>query len=76
MKCPRCGNAVQEGFTTDVTDLDDILVIVRHVPCHICEKCGEVVYTGDVVRSLEEIVNRAKNSMSELSVIEFNNRAA
>ncbi len=75
MMCPKCGKSTVKGFTTDVTDIDNMLIIVRHVPCYICERCGEVMYTGDVVRILERIVNRAKSTQSELSIIEYKDAA-
>ena len=33
MLCMNCGSNVEKGFTTDVTDLGNCLVIVRNVPC-------------------------------------------
>lgn len=75
MMCPKCGKNVTKEFTTDVTDLDDMLIIIRHVPCYVCEKCGEVLYAGNVIRILEKIINRAKNIASELSIIEFKDAA-
>ena len=71
MMCVECGAKAQEGFTTDVTDLGNCLVIVRNVPCYKCSECNEVIYTGDVVRKLEEIVDAAKKLLQDISVVDY-----
>ncbi|MEY8378767.1 type II toxin-antitoxin system MqsA family antitoxin [Lachnospiraceae bacterium 56-18] len=60
MKCMKCGATAQKGFTTNVTDLQDCLIIVRNVPCFKCLECNEIIYTGDVIQQLEEIIDSAK----------------
>jgi len=49
---------------------------VRNVPCHKCPECSETLYTGDVVKRLEEIVETAKSAMNEIAVIDYNSKAA
>lgn len=71
MLCMECGAKAQKGFTTDVTDLGSCLVIVRNVPCYKCTKFNEVIYTEDVVRQLEKIVEQAKKVMQEISIIDY-----
>ena len=34
MLCMECGANADKGYTTDVTDLGNCLVIVRNVPCY------------------------------------------
>ena len=75
MMCAVCGANAEKGFTTDVTDLGDCLVIVRNVPCYKCIECNEVIYTGDVVKKLEKIVETAKNLMQEISIIDYSKAA-
>lgn len=60
MLCINCGTNVEKGFTTDVTDLETCLIIVRNVPCYKCKECNEVMYTLDVAKHLEKIVSTAK----------------
>ena len=71
MKCFKCGHETFETTTTDVTDLDSCLVVIRHVPCRECEFCGEVYYDGETVRQLEKITDVAKNISNEISVIDY-----
>lgn len=71
MLCMECGANAEKGYTTDVTDLDDCLVIVRKVPCYKCTECNEVIYTGDVVERLEKIVESAKKMMQEISIVDY-----
>lgn len=71
MKCMKCGASVQKGVTTSVTDLQDCLVIVRNVPCFKCSECNEIIYTGNVIQQLEEIINSAKKVMQEISIIDY-----
>ena len=69
--CVECGATTEKGYTTDVTDLGNCLVIVRNVPCYKCKECNEVIYTADVVQKLEKIIDVAKKLMQEISVIDF-----
>lgn len=71
MRCMECGAMAEKGYTTDVTDLGDGLVIVRNVPCYKCMECNEVIYTADVVEHLEKIVETAKKLMQEISIIDY-----
>lgn len=71
MLCMKCGSRSTKGFTTDVTDLGNCLVIVRNVPCYKCEECDEIMYTADVVKKLEQIVSKAKDLMQEISVVDY-----
>lgn len=71
MLCMACGAKAKKGFTTDVTDLGNCLVIVRNVPCYKCTECSEVIYTADVVKHLEDIVEQAKKLMQEISIVDY-----
>ncbi|MCD7864428.1 MAG: type II toxin-antitoxin system MqsA family antitoxin [Clostridiales bacterium] len=71
MLCMACGAESTKGFTTDVTELGNGIVIVRHVPCFKCQECNEVTYTADVVMRLEKIVESAQKLMQEISVIDY-----
>jgi len=71
MLCTECGASASKGFTTDVTELENCLVIVRHVPCYKCTECNEVMYTGDVVKNLEHIIEAAKMLMQDVSIIDY-----
>jgi YgiT-type zinc finger domain-containing protein len=53
MVCMECGAKAEKGYTTNVTDLGNCLLIARNVPCYKCTKCNEVIYTGDVIKRLE-----------------------
>ncbi len=76
MKCMKCGADVVKSTTTDVTDLGSCLIIVRNVPCFKCTECAEIIYTGDTVRKLEEIVAQAKRELNDISVIDYMRYAA
>jgi len=76
MKCITCGAKTVAGTTSDVTDLQKSLIIVRNTPCHKCTECNEIIYTGDVIKKLDEIVRIVKQSMNEIAVFDYNSVAA
>ena len=76
MKCISCGVETFSGTTADVTDFGACLVIVRNVPCHKCPECNEIIYTADVVKRLEEILKTAKTAGIEITIIDYNSKAA
>ncbi len=76
MRCIVCGASAEKGLTTSVTDLGDCLIIVRNVPCYKCIECNEIIYSADVVRRLEEIIETAKKLMQDISIIDYSKTAA
>ena len=76
MKCISCGATALYGTTTDVSDLGGCLVIVRNVPCHKCSECDEIVYTGDVVKRLENISEAAKTAVNEIAIVDYGGEVA
>jgi len=76
MKCISCGAKTAVGTTTDVTELESCLVIVRNVPCHKCSECDEIIYTGDVVTRLESITSAAKMAVNEIAIVDYNSKVA
>ena len=65
-----------QDTTTDVFDVGDSVIVIRNIPCRKCTECAEVIYSGKVIRELEKIVDRAKQTLSEVAVIDFTKVAA
>lgn len=76
MKCLKCAVEAVKSTTTDVTDFGDCLIIIRNVPCYKCTECNEILYTGDVIRQLNAMIATAKQTLNEISVIDFAKKAA
>ena len=75
MVCMECGAIVKKGYTTSVTDLGNCLLIVRNVPCHKCTECNEIIYTGDVIKRLEQIAEQAEQFTQEISIVDYSSAA-
>lgn len=71
MKCYHCAADTQAHETNYIVDLENCIIIVRHVPSYVCPQCGEVMYAASVAKQLEQYVGMAKAAMSELSVIDY-----
>ena len=71
----ECGAIVKNGYTTSVTDLGNCLLIVRNVPCHKCTECNEIIYTGDVIKRLEQIAEQAEQFTQEISIVDYSSAA-
>lgn len=75
MVCIKCGANAKKGYTTSVTDLGNCLLIVRNVPCYKCTECNEIIYTGDVIQRLEQIIEQAKQFSQEISIVNYSSAA-
>ena len=71
MKCVSCKKEMFESLTTDVTDLGNIIIIIRNVPCFKCKECNEEFYTAETIKKLVSIVNDLKKSLQEIAIIDF-----
>jgi type IV secretory pathway VirB2 component (pilin) len=53
------------------------IVIIKNVPSHICEQCGEVSYSDEAALRLEQIVNSLAGPFStEIAVVSYTEQAA
>lgn len=68
-KCPMCSGQVQPGTTTFSIDLQSGVVVVRNVPAHICQQCGEEWLDDEQSVKLEKIVARAREENFQLEMI-------
>jgi YgiT-type zinc finger domain-containing protein len=57
MKCGICKAETEEGFVTYTEDVNQAVVVIRHVPARVCTECGDVWYSGAVAAHLEAIVD-------------------
>ena len=71
MKCLSCKSDMVKSFTTDVTERNGMLIIIKNVPCYKCTECNDVFYTGDVLAQLEQLRKKAEEVLTELTVIDF-----
>ena len=76
MKCYKCAAVAIEKLTNYIVDLGECIIIVRHVPSFVCPDCGEVMYTASVAKQLESIVTLAKNSLTEIVVMNYSEKIA
>jgi len=76
MSCILCGGNMSNDLTTDFTDLGSCMVIIKSVPCLSCEQCGETVFTGIVVKQLENMTNALKESLTEIAVVQYPSKVA
>lgn len=72
MKCARCGREASADKTTEAVELKNGgLLVVRHIPCYRCERCGEVMYTGDVVQRIETLTMQSEAMAQEITVANY-----
>lgn len=77
MTCFMCKGKTQNSFSTFTADIGNCIVIVKNVPSQICDQCGEVSYSDDVARRLEQIVASIRNAaLTEIAVVTYTDRAA
>jgi YgiT-type zinc finger domain-containing protein len=72
-----CKGTVHEGFSTFTVDMGGSIVVVKNVPSHVCDQCGETSYNSEVTQRLEQIVQNITGSASaEIAVVSYTKKAA
>ena len=74
--CRLCKGTMKESTTTHTVDLGKCLIVVRNVPCLECTQCGEMEYTTEVVKRLEQIVQSCREMMTEIMIISYTEKVA
>ena len=76
MNCLMCKGKLENKNTTFMVELDNCIIIIKNVPSQVCKRCGEVSYSDEVAKQLEVLVNTVRNSITEITVINYTDRVA
>jgi len=76
MKCFMCKGEMLNKNTNYILDLDGSIIIVKNVPSLVCEQCGEVFYENDVMKKIEKIVDVFRNALTEIAIVNYNDKVA
>ena len=71
MICTFCKGKYENEFTAYVAALDDSVIVIKNVPCLICDQCGEVSYTGTVYARLEQIIDALRDVITEIAIVKY-----
>lgn len=61
MICMSCGAVAEKSTTAYVRDVGSCIIIIRNVPCSKCTECDEIIYTGDVLEKIDQIIKSLMN---------------
>ena len=70
MTCFFCKGNLENSTTTHMIELEHCILIVKNVPCHRCDQCGEITLSSDVMDSLFE------SAMTEVAVVNYPRKSA
>lgn len=76
MKCFYCKGIMDNSTTTYMTELKNCIVIIKNVPCFKCAQCGEVSFSGETMKKIDDILDKCESLMTEIAVINFKEIAA
>lgn len=76
MNCFMCKGDLEEKLTTFMIDLEHCIVIVKNVPSKVCSQCGETSYSDEVAKELEKIISSIKKNVTEIAVINYQEKVA
>ncbi len=62
--------------TNYILDLDGSITIIKNVPSLVCAQCGEVFYENDVMKRIEVIIDMFKNSLTEIAIVNYDDKVA
>ena len=77
MRCGICKVEMEERAVTYTEDLEQGVVVIRHVPAEVCTECGNTWYNGTVAAQLEKMVDTfASSTGAEVSFINYTKSVA
>ena len=69
--CFYCKGEMKASITTHVVNYNECIIVIKNVPCVECDQCGQIEYTDEVMENLEIIINRVKNLLQDVSVVDY-----
>jgi YgiT-type zinc finger domain-containing protein len=66
-----CKGELEDKEVSYMVEIDKSIIIVKNVPAQVCKQCGEVSYSDEVTKKLEEMINSVKDSVTEVTIINY-----
>jgi YgiT-type zinc finger domain-containing protein len=76
MTCFFCKGNLENSTTTHMIELPHCILIVKNVPCHRCDQCGEITLSSDVIEELDKLVSLFESAMTEVAVVNYPRKSA
>lgn len=76
MTCFMCKGKMENKLTNFIADLGKTIIIVKDVPSQVCQQCGEVSYSDEVARQLEQIVESLQSQSMEIAITNYSSNNA
>ncbi|MCL2285455.1 MAG: type II toxin-antitoxin system MqsA family antitoxin [Firmicutes bacterium] len=67
---------MESKLKTHAITLDKCVTIVKNVPALVCDQCGEVYFTDNVMQNLERIIDKLEYLIKEVAIIEYEDKIA
>ncbi len=67
---------MEDKNTNFIADFDDCIIIIKNVPSQVCTQCGEVSYSYEISKQLENIVQNVRSVVSDIAVVNFKDKIA
>jgi hypothetical protein len=58
-----------------MTEYNGCYIIIKNVPCTKCTQCGEEYLNGITLEKIETILNKLKDLLTEIAVVDYNSAA-
>ena len=71
LSCFYCKGNTADSITTHVVKLKTCIIIIKNVPCTICNQCGEAFFDNDVALQIEKIVSEMKPAITEVAIVNY-----
>ena len=71
-----CKGNLENSTTTHMIELEHCILIVKNVPCHRCDQCGEITLSSDVIEELDKLASLFESAMTEVAVVNYPRKSA
>lgn len=76
MHCFYCKGEYELAYEPFTAKLENGIVVINDVPTKVCEKCGQSVYSNDVAKQIEKIINKIRNEVKEVALVQYSENVA
>ena len=71
MRCFYCMSELEHVNAAFTVELDNCIIVIKDVPTEICQKCGQRSYSDKVAIGIESIIDRMRNTLTEIAVVHY-----